>query len=487
MRQIEIAKLVENALTLGLYSEDQVALERLKRSITLFGVLEPLVVSECPTSPGFFDVVSGNRRKQAAQSIGLTHVPCLVIEPIEIDEPLIRAYQEQRVKKLSELLKESVLLYEKYSASLKQGVKANSPEVKEARQVRKDLEDQAGGKHVVQRVRKYHELAQKFAQGDQSVYDGCLVSLDKAKGVLGAIKSLERSIAEKENLAKVEEITDIVLDDVKVLLKSSDNPTELAEESVQLLITSPPYFGIRDYGLGEEELGHEETVKEFVDRLVAHLTVYKPLLKKDGTMWVNLGDYIQQYSYQLTPERFVMGMLESGWLIHDKLIWLKKNPAFNNAERAVVAHEYIYVFKKSPFVKYCLAWVKSYPEIHGIMSYGTQNGRMKLRSILDFRDGVLTTSTANNAAVRKAARDEGFNFTHSATFPLSVPLAAILTSTDVGDLVVDPFNGTATSGRAAQILQRKYCGFELNPTYVKMSDIRLQMSMSVDVDVPEAA
>ena len=112
---------------------------------------------------------------------------------------------------------------------------------------------------------------------------------------------------------------------------------------------------------------------------------------------------------------------------------------------------------------------------------------MRLKSVFDFRDGVLITNGVNNSDLRKEAKSQGFNFIHNATFPLAVPLAAILTSTDVGDLVVDPFNGTATSGRAAQILRRKYIGFELNPTYVKMSDIRLQMSMSVDVDVPEAA
>jgi DNA modification methylase len=253
-----------------------------------------------------------------------------------------------------------------------------------------------------------------------------------------------------------------------------------------LVITSPPYFGIRDYDLGDNELGHEGTMKEFVDRLIEHLDKYKPLLKEDGTMWVNIGDYIRDYTYQLSPEYLVYGMIQKGWLIQDKLIWLKKNPAFNNAERSVVAHEYIYVFKKNPFAKYSMSWVKMYPELIGVMSYGTIKGRVKLRSVLDFRDGVLETATANNSSVAKACKEQGITFTHNATFPLAVPLAAILTSTDVGDLVVDPFNGSGTSGRAAQILRRKYVGYELNPQYLKQTEMRLLMPMSTDIELEAA-
>jgi DNA modification methylase len=303
---------------------------------------------------------------------------------------------------------------------------------------------------------------------------------------MGAIKSLDRTINEAANLERVVGLEVVDLEDIKVYLKDSSNPAELERGTVQLVITSPPYFGIRDYDLGDNELGHEGTMKEFVDRLIEHLDKYKPLLKEDGTMWVNIGDYIRDYTYQLSPEYLVYGMIQKGWLIQDKLIWLKKNPAFNNAERSVVAHEYIYVFKKNPFAKYSMSWVKMYPELIGVMSYGTIKGRVKLRSVLDFRDGVLETATANNSSVAKACKEQGITFTHNATFPLAVPLAAILTSTDVGDLVVDPFNGSGTSGRAAQILRRKYVGYELNPQYLKQTEMRLLMPMSTDIELEAA-
>ncbi len=487
MQNIPIQKLIENSLTSSLYPDRSEDMDRLERSISLFGVLEALIVSESPNSPGHFDIISGNRRKKAAKAVGLSMVPCVVIDPIPIDEPLIRAHQEHRKKRRSEQLKEVVLLYDRYSEVLKQGVRVtNNPEVTTARAVRQDLENQSGGKHTVSRLRQYHELAKTFSKEDPQVYQECLVKLDKSKSLMGAIKSLDRTINEAANLERVVGLEVVDLEDIKVYLKDSSNPAELEPNTVQLVITSPPYFGIRDYDLGDNELGHEGTMKEFVDRLIEHLDRYKPLLKEDGTMWVNIGDYIRDYTYQLSPEYLVYGMIQKGWLIQDKLIWLKKNPAFNNAERSVVAHEYIYVFKKNPFAKYSMSWVKMYPELIGVMSYGTIKGRVKLRSVLDFRDGVLETATANNSSVAKACKEQGITFTHNATFPLAVPLAAILTSTDVGDLVVDPFNGSGTSGRAAQILRRKYVGYELNPQYLKQTEMRLLMPMSADIELEAA-
>ena len=305
---------------------------------------------------------------------------------------------------------------------------------------------------------------------------------------MGTIKSLERTIAENENLKRIEIMDSISIGDIKVFKKSSEDPTnEIDPNTIQVLVTSPPYFAIRDYQLGIEELGHEKSVQELVDRIVRHLNVYQPLLKDNGTMWVNMGDYVQGYGYSMIAEQVALELLKLGWIIHDKFIWAKSNPIFTNANRSVLAHEYIYVFKKNDFVKYDMTWVRKYPEVHGVLTTGSPTGRIKLRSTFDLRDSILTTSSSNNSQLKSSCIKEGIHLTHNATFPLSVPIVAILTATGPEDLVVDPFNGTATTGRVAQILNRKYIGYELNPTYIKMSEIRLLQDLSVDVDFIEAA
>lgn len=83
------------------------------------------------------------------------------------------------------------------------------------------------------------------------------------------------------------------------------------------------------------------------------------------------------------------------------------------------------------------------------------------------------TSTPNNHKLKKACEVSGMHLTHDATFPLSIPVIAILTGSKEGDVVLDPFSGTATTGKACQILDRNYVGYEMNPTYMRQGEIRL--------------
>ena len=101
---------------------------------------------------------------------------------------------------------------------------------------------------------------------------------------------------------------------------------------------------------------------------------------------------------------------------------------------------------------------------------------------MDFRDNILRTNGNNMESLRKACKDEGFNLTHSAGFPLTVPLIAILTTSKENDTVLDIYNGTGTSLEAAILANRKAVGYEIKPEYIMGSKVRLKPYLTVESD-----
>jgi DNA modification methylase len=155
---------------------------------------------------------------------------------------------------------------------------------------------------------------------------------------------------------------------------------------------------------------------------------------------------------------------------------------WTGSNRSVVTHEYIYVFKLNDFVNYTFEWMYEQDINDKRYVIGVNSEKVKLRSIFDFRDGVVTTNSANNFKLKEYCEKAGIHLTHSATFPISIPTIAIFTATKELDLVLDPFNGTATTGRSALLFRRRYVGYDLNPTYIKQSEIRLKMPTSLDIE-----
>jgi site-specific DNA-methyltransferase (adenine-specific) len=137
---------------------------------------------------------------------------------------------------------------------------------------------------------------------------------------------------------------------------ASDVLRRLPPESVQMAVTSPPYWAIREYhGVDKaKELGNEETPEEFVANLVECFSWLKRVLRSDGTLWVNIGDvYGPKYKYRKsglvgTPWRLALAMIEDGWILRQELIWSKPNPmpspVFNPCRNA---HEQLFLFAKS--------------------------------------------------------------------------------------------------------------------------------------------
>lgn len=474
MVTISTDKLIENPETKKIYgvSEDST----LKLSISLLGILEPLIVFQVGDSDQY-QIISGNRRLSVAKELGLNEVPVSVIEPKNIDEVLSVGHNEQRRKLPSHYIRE----YRAYNALHKTSQGKKDLVHKKAIEVRNELFRDVK-KSTMDRYLTIDKLARKLSDGDELEYQKMMNELNSSTNADGTRKSFVKRLQEKENAERIPSDFEYHSADAIIYLQSSSDMSQIKDGEASAIVTSPPYYEMRDYKSGKKQLGHEESEDVFVERLVNHFDDCKRVLNDRGTMWVNLGDFVIKQSYRMVPEKFTIGMLNRGWILHDKIIWLKNNPVFNNAARALVAHEYIYVFKKKEQVNYSFDWLKERDIRDNRFVIGVKGDKVKLRSIFDFRDGVITTSVANNAKLREYCERAGIHLTHNATFPISIPTIAILTSTKELDLVIDPFNGVSGCGRSALLFNRVYKGFDVNPEYIKQSEIRLNMPTEEDLE-----
>jgi DNA modification methylase len=473
MKKLPLNQLVENSLTHSLYPIEK-SIDRLCMSIELFGVLENIIVyqvdnGEAPT----YQIISGNRRKKAAEMIGLTEVPCTVVEPVEITESLVRSHQEQRTKAPSDILKELLVLKEKFG--LRQGVRPNTPEMFKAKQY-KDAIISEVGKHTTDRLLAVHKVAMELSGNDEEQYCSILRKMDKSGNINGTLKNIQKQLKEKEN-RKITLGLDIVRHGSSVIYKkSSEFMTELDNESVQTIICSPPYFQMRDYKIGEDQLGQQKDVFDFSKKLARHFNDAKRALKPKGSLFVNLADRKKDGKLIPLVYSFTQEMINNGWIWVDNITWVKRNSQYTNTKSSMIVHENILHFVKSTQYQYSLDWMAASSKLDDGMLVSKGNRNLRIRSAFDFRHPFLTTNTPNNNWLKKACESNGIHLTHSATFPREIPIMAILSTSSEGDLIVDMFNGSGTTAQAVEEIGegRRYVGYELNETYLAISKCRLE-------------
>lgn len=286
-------------------------------------------------------------------------------------------------------------------------------------------------------------------------------------------------------------------------------------ETVQCVVTSPPYWGLRNYGI-EGQLGLEKTPEEYVEKLTEIFREVKRVLREDGTCWLNLGDsycgtggkgkhrdtkYSEGRNSQETsiskriaglkqkdlvgiPWRVAFALQADGWHLRQDIIWHKPNPMPESVkDRCTKAHEYIFLLTKAP---------KYYFDHYSIQEKSVSNDGRKpyARGQVDNRGdghdrgggGELRTNRNQNARWCTEMRNKRsvwgitlrcFKGAHFATFPPQLPTLCIKAGTKEGDIVLDPFMGAGTVGVVAKELKRNYIGIELNPTYIEMANKRI--------------
>lgn len=478
MQKVNIKQLRYNNELLSIYSNDK-DFSDFKDTIEKFGVLEPLIVREVDE---LYEVVSGNRRLRASIELGFEVVPVIVKDYLEKPKPSeLIVHQKQRIKTPSQIRAELNILKAEYGYS--QGKRGGSEKYEEGKkqmeQLKKDI-----GKSTLDRIRQIESTAMELYNNDLGLVNSVFKKLDENGSVSGTLNSLKNKLKDKQNSAKLRNKGVILPSEGEhytLYNKSSKSLKELNDESIQTVFTSPPYYKMRDYLIGSNQLGHEKTLEEFTDNLVAHFTETYRVLKPKGSLFVNLSDKIENGQFVPLTFMFAQKMKEKGWLWVDQITWIKNNPQFTNGKRSVGVHEYILHFAKSPHYYYDLDWLKGSTKIPEQMIYGLGGTNTKLKSAFDFRHPVIRTNSVNNYDLKVACERYGIHLTHSATFPVELPMMGILCTSKPGDTILDVYNGTATTGQAALVTGRKYVGYELNDTYLEMSKIRIKEFTATNV------
>ena len=304
----------------------------------------------------------------------------------------------------------------------------------------------------------------------------------------------------------------ILIGDCRNLLR------EMPEKSVHTCVTSPPYFGLRDYGM-DDQIGLEQTPEAFVAEMVAVFSEVKRVLRDDGTLWLNLGDSYASYrDGKATPDttrgdsegtlvpkgsaknrmastfagssikhkdligipwRVALALQADGWYLRQDIIWHKPNPMPESVtDRCTKAHEYIFLLSKS--AKYYF----DYEAIKEISVDPESHKGMKKRSA-DKRDGdpYFATKVGNHAEGKIydkrnkrsvwTVTTKPFKGAHFATFPPDLIEPCILAGCPEGGTVLDPFGGAGTTGLVASRHGRNAILCELNPEYAELAKNRI--------------
>ena len=264
-------------------------------------------------------------------------------------------------------------------------------------------------------------------------------------------------------------------------------------ERPRMCVTSPPYYGLRDYGGQDNQIGLEQSPEEYVKQLVEVFSGVRDCLADDGTLWVNIGDGYYNYKSGTgeyakqsfakgrqdlpyknpkranklegykdkdligAPWMFAFAMRADGWWLRQDIIWSKPNPMPESVrDRCTKSHEYMFLFSKSRNYYFDVDSIKI-PTIDG-------EGLKRKKSVWE----VNTTT---------------YKGSHFATYPPELIEPCILAGSEKGDIVLDPFMGSGTTGMVAKSLGRDYIGCELHQDYSDLINHRITQSQSSSVNI----
>lgn len=256
--------------------------------------------------------------------------------------------------------------------------------------------------------------------------------------------------------------------------------------SVNTCITSPPYWGLRDYD-NKAQLGQEVTPEQFIQNLVQVFREVRRTLTNDGTLWLNLGD--TYWNKQLTgiPWRTALALQADGWILRSDIIWHKPNTMPESVtDRPTKAHEHIFLLAKtnqyfydaeairedqSPYTVEDLARRKT------LDNKGDHGGTRK--DLARSRDEYVPEDGKRNKRDVWTVNTRPYSGAHFATYPPELILPCVLAGSKEGDTILDPFNGSGTTGEVALKQGRNYIGLELNPDYANLAHNRISKAVGM--------
>jgi DNA modification methylase len=309
---------------------------------------------------------------------------------------------------------------------------------------------------------------------------------------------------------------------------------ELPAEFVHCCVTSPPYWGLRDYG-HDGQIGLEQTPDEYVARMVAVFREVRRVLRDDGTLWLNLGDsYAANRTYQVPqtrnanhdygdsnatvvpdglkpkdlvgiPWRVAFALQADGWWLRSDIIWSKPNPMPESVtDRPTKSHEYVFLLTKSARYFFDAAAIREPATFYGpngangsrpesphsgqmLARSGNKNRKPNPAAVLgngDTSHGIPWEGFDRNARSVWEIATQPYAEAHFATFPQELPRRCIAAGSPAGGTVLDPFMGSGTTALVARNLGRNSIGIELNSDYCALAARRLgqQSLLTADYD-----
>lgn len=292
---------------------------------------------------------------------------------------------------------------------------------------------------------------------------------------------------------------------------------DLEEKSINTCITSPPYYGLRDYGVNNQ-FGREETIDEFVNNLVKVFREVRRVLRDDGTVWLNLGDSyggqrgkgfnthqdkggnnrvqeLQKKHGDLKvttglplksllgiPWRVALALQADGWILRQDIIWHKPNPMPESCrDRCTKAHEYIFLLSKKQKYYYDHEAIKE-PSVfqhkgrYGPVKPSSVGNKNKELPGFEIRDGLKNMTGSYPMKNKRSVwtvTTKPCKEAHFATFPIDLIEPCVLAGSPEGGTVLDPFGGSGTTTIAAEKHKRNSILLEINPEYIKLAKDRI--------------
>ena len=283
---------------------------------------------------------------------------------------------------------------------------------------------------------------------------------------------------------------------------------KLKDKSINTCITSPPYWGLRNYNDESKQLGMEDTPEEFTENLVKVFREVKRVLQDDGTVWLNLGDSYSSggrttttnqslrgdKEYGVTrpkpskeikpkdligiPWRVAFALQQDGWYLRQDIIWHKPNPMPESVrDRCTKAHEYIFLLSKNVKYYYDHEAIKEdakYPD--------GPNSPHKIKAVDNVYSANLQKIGANPKRNKRSVwtiTTKPFKGAHFATFPKDLIEPCVLAGCPKGGTVLDPFGGSGTTGIVAAQHDRNAVLLELNQEYIDLANARINKELGI--------
>ena len=285
------------------------------------------------------------------------------------------------------------------------------------------------------------------------------------------------------------------------------------DEKARMCVTSPPYYGLRDYGGEDNQIGMEQTPEDYVDEMVKVFRLVRDNLTDDGTLWLNIGD--SYYNYRSdgnypqqtvsktrqdlpvrTPVRgnklkgykskdligipwmLAFALRADGWYLRQDIIWHKPNPMPESVkDRCTKSHEYIFLLSKNKNYYYNNEAIKE-PAV----DWGTRdrtNGKYHNKGTgLQPHSGLTKSYPKKNKRSVWSVTTKPFKGAHFAVFPPELIEPCIKAGSEVGDIILDPFMGSGTTAMVSKMLDRYYIGCELSENYNNLIQERVPINVS---------